>query len=62
VQIFIKVPNESQRIGILESLKEQNPGFESIDCESVGKKTPGYVGADLIRLTQLAVLKAHVSN
>ena len=60
-QIFIKVPNESQRIGILESLKTKTPELISMDSESVGRRTPGYVGADLIRLTHLAVLTAFVS-
>jgi SpoVK/Ycf46/Vps4 family AAA+-type ATPase len=55
-------PTEEQRFSILKSLSKKVPSLAKLDMDSVAKRTPGYVGQDLIRVAHLAILKSYVSS
>lgn len=62
LKVYIGAPTEEERLNILKSLCLKVPPLRKLDLDSVAKRTPGYVGQDLIRVAHLAILKSYVSS
>lgn len=56
--VFIAPPDQDARVDILKGLFKGRPGGESIDVNSIAKKTGGFSGADLMNLVETAVDEA----
>lgn len=56
--VFIAPPDQEARIDIINGLLKGRPGGESVNAESIAKKTAGFSGADLMNLIESAVDEA----
>jgi len=53
--IYIPLPDLPSRVSILKSSLRKSPLAKDVDIEFMGKKTPGFSGADLTEICQRAV-------
>ena len=55
-ELLVNVPDQSERLEILQIHTRRMPGIEDIDLESISKLTHGFVGADLAALAREAAM------
>jgi transitional endoplasmic reticulum ATPase len=55
-ELLVNVPDQSERLEILQIHTRRMPGIEDINLESISKLTHGFVGADLAALAREAAM------
>ncbi len=55
-ELLVNVPDQSERLEILQIHTRRMPGIEDIDLEAISKLTHGFVGADLAALAREAAM------
>ena len=55
-ELLVNVPDQPERLEILQIHTRRMPGIEDVDLESISKLTHGFVGADLAALAREAAM------
>ena len=55
-ELLVNVPDQAERLEILQIHTRRMPGIEEIDLEAISKLTHGFVGADLAALAREAAM------
>ena len=56
-EIYIKVPNQKERLEIIQIHTRRMPGIEKVNLEELARITHGFVGADLAALAREAAIR-----